>query len=128
MEHGNRWDQPDCCGGRKTESCNYSKALSPETVQGKSGPDGWLLRAIRNTWSSSSEVPTNIKDLEDHKGGAGATKGSRNRRSCVRTSAHWARQKCVHRGVKEKVDPAGTSRLVWTFNSFAEPFGGARFF
>lgn len=26
----------------------------------------------------------------------------------------------------KKVDPAGTSRLVWSFGNFAEPFGWAR--
>lgn len=39
---------------------------------------------------------------------------------------HWVRQNCVHRGVKEKVDPERTSRAVWSFTDFAEPCGGTR--
>lgn len=74
-------------------------------------PDGRAIRTLGYSHQMSPHM-----GLEDHRGQATLVKGLG-----LREAVFEPQSRRAHRGVKEKVDPAGAARL-----SFAELFGGAK--
>lgn len=68
VEHGSGWDQSECCGGRKSESYNYPSLLRQRLHNLRGYELDWLVKAVRSTWLSTSQVLINVRNWRTMEG------------------------------------------------------------
>lgn len=83
----------------------------------------WLTKVIRNTGLSPSDVTISIKGWRTIEKGQMLLRKLGIRETVFEPQLTRPDRTVFTRDVKEKIDPAGTLRLVWSFSGFAGLFG-----